>query len=207
MSLSESEKRQRVITSPISDLLYEKDVSVIFALNMLLPMLVHAAGQARPPPPPVPTAKRQTGSCTLRPGLLLSGRRVNQAHRSLDDEQPHIQQPQQQPSPVYEIHLHSMYDDHKPVESPQQQKNNHDSDGKPSRDTREEGTRTTTGDGARANKTAAASGEQSTDECSESHGTDRAERRTKQVIVTGSAGGWIEVWEAKGLLATAGVDE
>ncbi|CAN0064563.1 unnamed protein product, partial [Ectocarpus sp. 12 AP-2014] len=166
-----------------------------------------AHNKVRPPPLPVATAKRQTGSCTLRPGLLLSGRRVNQAHGSLDGEQPHIQQPQQQPSPVYEIHLHSMYDDHKPAESPQQQKNNHDSDGKPSRDTREEGTRTTTGDGASATKTAAASGEQSTDECSESHSADRAERRTKQVIVTGSAAGWIEVWEAKGLLATAGVDE
>ncbi|CAM9149637.1 unnamed protein product, partial [Ectocarpus sp. 13 AM-2016] len=166
-----------------------------------------AHNKVRPPPPPVAIAKRQTGSCTLRPGLLLSGRRVNQAHGSLDSEQPHIQQPQQQPSPVYEIHLHSMYDDHKPAESQQQQQNNHDSDGKPSRDTRDEGTRTTRGDGASANKTAAASGEQSTDECSESHGADRAERRTKQVIVTGSAGGWIEVWEAKGLLATAGVDE
>ncbi|CBJ32837.1 conserved unknown protein [Ectocarpus siliculosus] len=163
--------------------------------------------KARPPPPPVATAKRQTGSCTLRPGLLLSGRRVNQAHRSLDDEQPHNQQPQQQPSPVYEIHLHSMYDDRKPTESPQQQKNNHSSDGTPSRDTREEDTGKITGDEAGANKTVGASGEQSTDEFSESHGTDRAERRMKQVIVTGSAGGWIEVWEAKGLLARAGVDE
>ena len=171
-------------------------------------LLVHAAGQARPPPPPVGTAKRQTGSCTLRPGLLLSGRRVNQAHRPLDDSQTHNQPPQQQPSPVYEIHLHSMYDDPKPAESPQQKKkNNHSSDGEPCRDTREEDTGTITGEEAGANKAAAASGEQSTDQCSESEGKDRAERRTKRVIVTGSAGGWIEVWEAEGLLAAAGVDE
>lgn len=35
----------------------------------------------------------------------------------------------------------------------------------------------------------------------------RGERRTKLVIMTGSAGGWVEVWEAEGLLAAAGVDE
>lgn len=35
----------------------------------------------------------------------------------------------------------------------------------------------------------------------------RAERRTKLVVITGSAGGWVEVWEAAGFLAAAGVDE
>ncbi len=37
--------------------------------------------------------------------------------------------------------------------------------------------------------------------------SDRQERRTKLLVITGSAGGWVEVWEAGGLLAAAGLDE
>lgn len=37
--------------------------------------------------------------------------------------------------------------------------------------------------------------------------SDRRGRRTKLLVIAGSAGGWVEVWEAGGLLAAAGVDE
>lgn len=37
--------------------------------------------------------------------------------------------------------------------------------------------------------------------------SDNGKRKTKTLIVTGSAGGWVEVWEAEGLVAAAGVDE
>lgn len=36
---------------------------------------------------------------------------------------------------------------------------------------------------------------------------DDGERRTKTLVITGSAGGWVEVWEAEGLVAAAGVDK
>lgn len=114
----------------------------------------------------------------------------------------------QNPSPVYEIHLHSMYDDYARAGTP------HPQDGNASNcetNSRNKSGEDTTGAGA-----AAGGGEPTADpsldrssprDAADDKGTDRGERRTKLLIIAGSAGGWVQIWEAEGLVAAAGVDE
>lgn len=141
--------------------------------------------------------------------MLLSGRRAHEHTKRSegDDEsqqQPHENHFQQQPSPVYEIHLHSMYEDYTLANTPPPGINS------PNRV--REGV---TGD-ERSTEGAAETAEESTERSSggapakgacSGRNSHREERRTKLVIITGSAGGWVEVWQTEGLLAAAGVDE
>lgn len=41
----------------------------------------------------------------------------------------------------------------------------------------------------------------------DSSNADRREKVSRLVIIAGSAGGWVEVWPADGLVARAGVDK
>lgn len=153
---------------------------------------------------------RHTGLCTLRPAVLLSGRRAHEHTKRQEEghdpsqQQPQETHPQHHASPVYEIHLHSMYEDYTPAPTPPPRNDIPDRSG--------EGAQ---GDGG-STEGAAETTEQSKKRSPgllPSKGADdgknsyRGERRTKLVVITGSAGGWVEVWQAEGLLAAAGVDE
>lgn len=141
--------------------------------------------------------------------MLLSDRL---AHENTKREEGHDQSqeksqeshPHHHSCPVYEIHLHSMYEDYTPAEtSPLQNDNPGEQAGSTKRDE-------SSAEGA--TETAEQSKERSSG-WPPSTGADggknnyRGERRTKLVVITGNAGGWVEVWEAEGLLAAAGVDE
>lgn len=134
--------------------------------------------------------------------MLLSGRRAHEHAKQQHDQsqqQPQENHPQQHPSPVYEIHLHSMYEDYTPAATPTPQ---NDSSGG-----RRGGARGDESSTEGAAEAAGQSNERSSKGVGGGKNSHRGERRTKLVVIAGSAGGWVEVWEAEGLLAAAGVDE
>eukprot|EP00903_Cladosiphon_okamuranus_P013127 g12243.t1 len=160
------------------------------------------------PAPSTGANLRHTGPCTLRPAVLLSGRPAHEDTKREEghdqsQEQPQEGHPHHHSSPVYEIHLHSMYEDYTPAATTPPQNDN------PRGKTEVAKGEESFAEGAA--ETTAQSGERSAGWPSK--GADggknsyRGERRTKLVVITGSAGGWVEVWEAEGLLAAAGVDE
>lgn len=64
---------------------------------------------------PLPiVAKQQTAPCTLRPGAILSSRRILSSPHSPASGSPHSPSPT---SPVYELHLHWMFDGFTPAEA------------------------------------------------------------------------------------------
>lgn len=136
--------------------------------------------------------------------MLLSGRRVHEYTKPPQGDDQSGKETQHHPSPVYEIHLHSMYEDYAPAATPPQ------SNGNP--EWRREGAEGEKNSTVGAAETEGQSKERSSGGA-RSNGADtgrnsyRGERKTKLVVITGSAGGWVEVWEAEGLLAAAGVDE
>lgn len=114
-----------------------------------------------------------------------------------------------------------MFDDYTPAETPSSQQNNRSSDSSTAAsrkdETREEGgvegvdaavVEEEGGTGAASSPSAKRATEWAQGgDAKSGTGGDHGERRTKTLIITGSAGGWVEVWEAKGIVAAAGVDE
>ena len=155
--------------------------------------------------------------------MLLSGRQAHEHAKRQEDNHDQSQgqsqesHPHHHPSPVYEIHLHSMYEDYTPAATTSSGESGTAAvaDGSERQNDRPGGKR----EGARGHESSA-DGAKKTGEPSEEQSSGlptskgdgggknsyRGKRRKKQVVITGSAGGWVEVWEAEGLLAAAGVD-
>lgn len=106
----------------------------------------------------------------------------------MDQLQENQKQQQQQPSPVYEIHLHWILGEGAPPVAERVGRSPASS-----RSAEQE----KIADAARGGDSSPRS----------STGQSETGERRRLVVIAGSAGGWVTVWHGDGLVASAGVDE